>query len=250
MTIFLIEPDINGLMCALFKSFTEKIYPYRVHSAYAFIQAEINADMVRIETDKAQAERVKKALLKYGGDNTVYQLRVCLMSYERDAFTHAICYAHKMLNERRNVSEDLCDVFVSNFFYTLQKVQNERHRMHGFLRFSETVKGVLYAPYTPDNDITELIAPHFLERLPGIPFVIHDLNRNRIAISDGYRLKFGYTSLKPNVRLSQKEQAFSDLWKRYFNTVNIPERKNLRQQNNYMPKRYRAHMPETWENYP
>lgn len=245
MTIFIIDRNVDGLMCALYKSFTEKIYPYKIYGADV-CRPEIFAETVRIKTDRSNAERVKKALLDYGGDNIIYQLRVCLLSCDANAVTHAFRYAYKTLNERRNVSENLCDAFVANFFESLRKVYNEKHRMNGFLRFSETVSGVLYAQYSPDNDITELIAPHFSDRLRGIPFVIHDVKRNRIAVSDGRSVKYGYTDLPAEINLSHDEETFVSLWKRYFNTVNIPERKNTRQQDNYMPRRYRKYMNETY----
>lgn len=245
MTIFIIDQNIDGLMCALYKSFTEKIYPCKVYGAHVY-QPELCTNTVRVKTDRSNVERVKKALINYGGDNIVYQLRVCLLSCDANAAYHAFCYAHKTLTERRNVSEDLCDIFVSNFFDTLRKVYNEKHRMNGFLRFSETAGGVLYAQYSPDNDITELIVPHFSDRLHDIPFVIHDIKRNRVAVSDGRTVKYGYTDLSAKINPSRNEEAFALLWKRYFNTVNIPERKNTRQQDNYMPRRYRKYMNETY----
>ena len=109
----------------------------------------------------------------------------------------------------------------------------------GFLRFHETVRGVLYAVYSPDNDITELIAPHYLSRLGVQPFIIHDLKRGRIAISDGISIRYGYTDKKAVLNFSNGEKEVQLLWKRFYNDISIKDRTNPRGQDRCMPRRYR-----------
>ena len=62
-------------------------------------------------------------------------------------------------------------------------------------------------------------------------------NRNQRLIK---KLSVTYT---PDVRKGQlvtfkTAYIFSALWKKYYKTVNIPARKNLRTQRNFMPVRY------------
>ena len=73
------------------------------------------------------------------------------------------------------------------------------------------------------------------------------MKRGRLAISDGFRLKFDDTDLKADFKPSERETEFENLWKRYYKEVNIAERKNERQQNARMPKRYRRFTPEAYE---
>ena len=67
----------------------------------------------------------------------------------------------------------------------------------------------MYAKYIPDNDITELIAPHFLRRLGNLPFIIHDGKRGKIAISNGKSLEFRHTDLPANFVPSENEKEFN-----------------------------------------
>lgn len=51
----------------------------------------------------------------------------------------------------------------------LRRVAHEIDRMKGFVRFSESASGALYAPLSPDNDIVDILARHFSKRLPEYP---------------------------------------------------------------------------------
>ena len=115
------------------------------------------------------------------------------------------------------------------------------------MRFKETESGVLYAPYSPDNDITALLMPHFMKRLPYRPFVIHDLKRKTVGISDGRTFRMVKTDALAEITLSKDEKEYENLFKSYFKSITIKERKNLKQQDNFLPKRYRKHLPETYE---
>ena len=246
MKTFVIDGNIDGILSALFVSFTENIKPDAVEDKEVY-QPTIGSVCINIETDKVNAERVKTALFKYGGGDIVALIRVCLRSCDKKRLTTAFNYGHLTLKTRTDISNRLGEKAVSDFSFTVQKVLHERHIVSGFLRFKESARGVLYAQYSPDNDITELLAPHFLRRLGNIPFIIHDLKRNLIAISDGRHIKCTKTDLTPSFTPCEKEEYLNGLWKRYYNEINIKERKNLKQQDHFIPRRYRKYAFETWE---
>ena len=246
MTVYICDNSVDGILCALFSSFIDKIKPDQIIDR-KFFQPRFDAYVKEILTDKNNADRVKKALFNYGGDDIIAHLKVCLSSCDERAMTVAFNYGYLTLKERRNVSEKLSDKAVSDFSYLVQKVLHERHIVSGFLRFRESKNGVLYAQYSPDNDITSILAPHFLRRLGNNPFIIHDMKRNKIAISNGRAIKFDYTELPPSFTPSDNESNLNLLWKRYFNHINIKERKNTSQQDGYFPRRYRKYCFETWE---
>lgn len=246
MKIFTIENSIDGILSALFISFTEKIIPDFV-ADYKTFQPRLDAIDIKIITDNVHAQRVKKALFNYGGDDIIYLMKICLMSCEENALTSAFNYGYLTLKLRKNVADRLSEKIVSDFSYTVQKVLHERHIVSGFLRFSESERGIMYARYSPDNDITQLLAPFFLKRLGHVPFIIHDVKRGKISISDGYSIKTDFTDLAPNFTPSENENRLQNLWRKYFNSVNIKQRPHLKQQDCYFPRRYRKYCFETWE---
>ena len=246
MKIFIIENNIDGLLSALYTSFTEKIIPDYVVDKKIY-QPRLDCLSIDIATDFSHAERVKTALYKYGGDDVISHLKVSLLSCDKNATTIAFNYAYLMLKRRENVCNMLSEKAVSDFSFLIQKVLHERHIVLGFLRFEQSAKGIMYAKYVPDNDITELVAPHFLRRLGNIPFIIHDGKRNKIAISNGRSLDFRHTDLPSNFVPSENEKEFNALYRKYFQSINIKERKNTAQQDRYFPRRYRKYCFETYE---
>ena len=107
----------------------------------------------------------------------------------------------------------------------------------------ESASGALYAPLSPDNDIVDILARHFSKRLPEYPFVLHDVKRQKAAVWDGAHL-FLAPLKQAEVMLSADEEGWQKLWKTYFSAVNIPSRERIKQQNGYLPKRYRKFMTE------
>ena len=110
----------------------------------------------------------------------------------------------------------------------------------------ETESGALYAPFSPDNDICDLLLPHCRNRLPQFPFVIHDVKRKKAAVYDGANC-FVAPLEEANVLLSADEAAWLSLWKRYYKAVNIPQGARPKQMRGYMPARYWSFLPETQE---
>ena len=107
----------------------------------------------------------------------------------------------------------------------------------------ESASGAYYAPYSPDNDITELLMPHFAERFKSEKFVIHDLKRKLAGMYDGHEWFIGYAG-EAEVYLSEYEKAFETLWKKYYKAVNIKERPHEKQMKGSMPVRYWKYLPE------
>lgn len=245
MNVYFINNDLNGLLSSIYYSFENKILPDKITDGNGY-QQELSDNEIYIQTDSKKAEKIADALIRYGGYDVPGKIKACILSCDTNALLYAFRFAYKTIYYKKDLSGALNDKTVSDFIYTEQKVWTEAHRMKGFLRFSESHGGVIYARYSPDNDITELIAPHFIKRLSGLPFVIHDVKRNKVAVSDGYNMLFDKINLPANFIPSKRESAFSELFKTYYKEINIEERKNIKQQTSYMPRRYRKYMPETY----
>ncbi len=130
-----------------------------------------------------------------------------------------------------------------------KKVARESHRLKGFLRFREISNNILYADIEPDNNITEVLAKHFKERLKNELWVIHDKRRNIVAIYDrNDYLIINVQEINLNQLINNNcEENYKELWKDYFNNITIKERKNLRCQMNFMPKKYWKYLTEMEE---
>ena len=125
-------------------------------------------------------------------------------------------------------------------------VSSEAHKLKGFLRFKQIENKFYYAEMEPTNNIIEILAAHFKNRLNLEPWIIHDLKRERYAIYDLKKVIYLEESdiLKLNFKIDSNEEYYEDLWKTFFKTIAIKERKNLKCQMNFMPKKYWNHLIE------
>lgn len=246
MTTYFFDGTKNGLLTCIFESFYDRRIPDDVTTE--FVQYGLLDEIVTIKTDNEKAERVYKCLKNCKTKYLVSDFNLTFRSGEKKRFKVLFDYLNVAIsNKNIDVSKAFALPEIQAFTDLKNRIYTETHRFKGFLRFMETEKGFYYACYEPDNDITELLVPHFTARLQS-PFIIHDIKRNILALCDGKRYKIlnggdnGVT-----VFMSESEEIFLDLWQQYYKSINIEERKNLRQMRNYMPERYWKNLSEKQE---
>ncbi len=246
MTTYFFDGTKNGLLTCIFESFYDRRIPDDVTTEC--VQCGLLDEIVTIKTDNEKAERVYKCLKNCKTKYLLSDFNLTFRSGEKKRFKVFFDYLNVAIsNKNIDVSKAFALPEIQAFTDLKNRIYTETHRFKGFLRFMETEKGFYYACYEPDNDITELLVPHFTARLQS-PFIIHDIKRNILALCDGKRYKIlnggdnGVT-----VFMSESEEIFLDLWQQYYKSINIEERKNLRQMRNYMPERYWKNLSEKQE---
>ena len=205
-------------------------------------QCALLDEWIEVRADEEKAKRVYEKLEKIDARALIEIDRILRTDYsdkEQVAFNYLKLVIKYGSSARENLSLDS----VRKAMDYSANVWGEVHRLHGFLRFRECENGVYYADCAPDNDIIELLSPHFKARLKTQPFVIHDKKRNRAVLYDGKK-DICVPVDKADIRVTDRERSVSTLWKKYYHTVAIPMRKNTRQMKQYMPKRYWAFMCE------
>lgn len=124
-----------------------------------------------------------------------------------------------------------------------KRVAREEHRVLGILRFSD-IGGILYAKYSPDNDISILLADHFADRYKFEKFIIHDEKRKKAVVYADNNWEIKENIKIDNIEFSSNEEMIHELWKQYFTDLAIKERKNINLQFQFVPARYRKNMTE------
>ena len=206
-------------------------------------QLSVGAKVVRVETDAEKQERVLRKVRacdpRAPRDISLILRRGC----DTREMT-ALGYLRLLVRTGAPVRARLSHPAVIEAEQEKRKVTLEAHRFTGFLRFMEGQNGVYYAPFAPDNDILELILPHFLRRLADQPFVIHDTARGLAGMYNGKECVIVQTAEKVDVLLAESEAYFCGLWKEYYRAVNIAQRPHEKQMKGYMPVRYWKFLPE------
>lgn len=237
MKIFICDGTPESFFTAVFDAYLETDC---VITSDETIQLTIGDEPLRVPCDAEKCDRVRCVLKKYGAETDVLAaLKSC------DTRKEQICFKYiKKLTELKKPIKNAFNLpEVVDFNDILYKITGETHRLKGLLRFKETAGGVLYAPYSPDNDITVLLMPHFAARLRSEKFIIHDVKRGIAGLYDG--LSWLITSVgEAGICLSDSERTFESLWKKYYKAVNIESRPHEKQMKRSMPVRYWKFLPE------
>lgn len=239
MNVFITDGTPEGFYTAVFNAYREKD---AVITSRRDMQLTFDTTAKNVETETEKAMRVRAKLDKidrFAAGDVDLALRSNDSLKEQAAFE----YIRLLVEKGRPVRRMLSLPAVIEITDIIHRVKGEIHNMKGFLRFMESESGVMYAPYSPDNDITDLIAPHFKARMGAQKFVIHDIKRKKAALCDG-KSWFMAEVGDVEIYLSEYEKAFEKLWKKYYSSVNIKERPHEKQMKGYMPVRYWKFLPE------
>jgi probable DNA metabolism protein len=125
-----------------------------------------------------------------------------------------------------------------------RKVGCERHRLLGLLRFKKVKGDIYYAALEPDYNIITLLAPHFAVRLVDQKWLIHDLKRKVAAIYQKGEWFLVEVDNELETENAGDEGFYQELWKGFFKSIAIENRKNPGLQRQYMPERYWKHLVE------
>ena len=238
MNIYLTDGTMIGFYTAVFDAWKTggKI------TSDGNIQLGIGDTLIKVLADEEKFIRVRRRIDqtdRYAAGDVDLALRSNLTEREQAAFD----YIRLLIEYGRPIRKMLAERPVMKLNDLIYKVLHELDKQRGFIRFKETAEGILYAPYSPDNDITDLLAKHFKARLGALRFVIHDLGRAKAAVSNGQNWIM-VNAERAEISLSESEAGFEKLWKEYYRNVNISERKNEKLMRASMPVRYWKFLPE------
>lgn len=117
------------------------------------------------------------------------------------------------------------------------RVSRETHKFKGFTRFKLINGKILFAVICPDNNILPLLSNHFSKRLKNDFWLIYDEKRQSYCLYNKKHCYFGNVTINFN-KFEDTNIMWENLWKTFFKNIAIKERKNLKCQMNFMPKKY------------
>ena len=237
-----------GLLSVVFTLFSEKRPALSVVRDRMQV-AELFHDVREVETNETSAARVQRRARSLLGARRMSDLRLCHLA-ERDEVDRllleflTIAFTGGAVNDPRNAT-------VLGLRQWRKHVSHEKHQMEAFVRFQENTDSVWTATIAPAYNVLPLIATHFRKRYADMEWVIADKLRGyglHHRLGQVVAVQFIHEPElllpAPHVRAAANESAYVALWKTYFRSVDIPERRNLRLQMQHMPKRHWKHMVE------
>ena len=224
MTAFNVEKSLDGLLSALYVSFTDKCIPDRIFSEIT-PKKRYGVKIVNVATDKDNAKRVGNAVLSYGGKQLIDKITNCLLSDDERTLDVCFFVCYNTLFYRKDLSKSTELEKVMQFLCIEDKVVREKNRLIRTLEFNESDGGILYASIYPDSNVSPLLAPYYYKKYSKLPFVLHDLKRGSIVASNGYTMHVTDTELKLNLLELSNQQQFDKLWKRCYREILLKEKR-------------------------
>lgn len=237
MLIYLYDGSFEGIMTAIYEAYYRRQKPDYIISKDN-LQYGLMDEYVYIESDEEKSNRVYESAVQKIGKEAVENVFYVYLSEDKNSGTLIYRYLRLGFKLGNRIDMNLANEDVFNILKLVRQVSFEVHRFKGLLRFVELKNGVFYAVMEPDNNILMLLVPHFKERLSDQSWIIHDVKRGTAAL---YNKEEWVITVLPEgitLNLSEREEFFQSIWKEYFKTIAIEERKNPRLQKNYMPVRY------------
>ena len=233
--IYLFDGTKEGFLTAFCAAFCDK------HALLTSTQAQLRLgeDCIRVPTNLSTAQKAEARLSSFDPDFP-HDLDILFRSGVPENAQIAFRYFRVLAEHKKPVNKRLANPDVFAAVECMKKVGHEIHKLHGFVRFIETESEVLYAPISPDNDVCDLLAPHFKARFPFLPFVIHDVKRKKAVVYNG-KVSLVVPLAKADIILSADETEWQSLWKRYYHSVTIAARTSAereKQMRGNMPVRY------------
>ncbi|MGE5614755.1 MAG: TIGR03915 family putative DNA repair protein [Bacillota bacterium] len=245
MTVYVYDGSFEGILTAVFEAFSRREAPCAILPEHN-LQQDLLASYVFIKTNPVKSDRVYRSVREKISQDSLKNIYHVFLSEHPDAATLIYKYLKLGFAMGCKVDMHLADDTVFRVMDISRKVELELHRMMGFVRFRQVEGGIFYSPIAPDNNIVELLAPHFAERLPGQNWIIHDVKREIAALYNTREWIISEFSAGDIPRATDDEKQYSALWKKLFKTLEIPDRKNPALQRRLLPRRYWDYLTEKW----
>lgn len=245
MLTYVYDGSFEGILTAVFEAYYRHEEPDLIESEQC-LQQDFLTRYVFIKTDSKKADRVYNSIWQKISGEALKNVYHVYLSEEPDAGTIIYKYLRLGWKMGSRVDLHLADDTVRRVDDINRRVGYEVHRLLGFVRFRQVEGGIFYSAISPDNNIVELLAPHFAERLADQNWIIHDVKREIAAMYNMKTWIVSEFSAEDIPKDTAAENEYAQLWKQFFNTLAIQERENPKLQKRLMPKRYWKHITEKW----
>ncbi len=241
--MLLYDKSFLGLLSAIWYVLEQKINPSAIsfkEQLFPFFKE------ISIKTDEKKATRLINALDKRIFSGISSKIKLIFLSDREDKELLILEYIRFGLKNGKKTEKMIACEPVLSAEKTVKSVLNEAHRIKGFLRFSEH-SGILAAECEPNASVLPLVANHFSNRYHKERFIIYDKKHETVLISDEGKISFFETENFSFPTASPEEKAYRILWKEFYDTVCIEERKNEKCRITHLPKRFWGNLTEMSE---
>lgn len=256
MITYLFDGSFSGLLNCIFRAYQFKDRQVYVTTRQHY-QPGMFDDVVDVPTDDAKAQRVWVGLCRKISNSSQTAFYRCYLAAQPAAFQALFDYACYVFAQQRMVDKDYGHPAVLAVAQFAKQVGRAKHHVEAFVRFRKTAEGIFFASINPEFDVLPLAARHFRQRYAdqhwliyddirkyGIYYDLQQVQEVSLNMAQAGQVLDQYGLSKASITLDAQEALYDQLWKDYFSSTNIVERRNIRLQVQSMPRRYWAYLNE------
>lgn len=248
---YIFDGSYGGFLTAIFESFERKHFNVNIIQESHY-QPTMFDEGIHITYDIEKNNRVKKGIFDKGGAAVAKDCFRCFLSEQPEALNVLFRLIQRLFKEGPKIFDNYGDSDVLLYHQTIKKVGRERHRMQAFIRFQNSSDGLFYATVEPDFNVLPLLITFFKNRYRDQPWLIYDLKRNygiHYNLNGVHEVQLTEEDVQNDmhstiITLNNEEKKYQDLWKLYFKSTNIVERKNMKLHLRHVPRRYWKYLTE------
>lgn len=244
MTILHYDGSFDGFLTAVFECYAQRRNDVRIRKKDEG-ENTLFGDTILVATDTSKAARVWNGLKTRAGAEAVRQFYHNYLSELPLSEDHMLEYVRYVMGSGQDVSRDFSHPAVLRVAQVSKMIGREKHRMEAFVRFRLLPDSLFHAVIEPDYNVLPLIADHFKNRYADQRWVIWDLRRQYGLYYDLEKVDLVQESAPEALaELENTPSEYAQLWKTYFTSTNIVERKNTKLHLQHVPHRYWKYLCE------
>lgn len=242
------DGSFDGFLTAVFTIYDEKLDNVKFNKG-PLVTNVLFSSHHTIITDADKSQRVWNGICKKTSKRQRSDIFKTFLSELKGTEELILNYIKAVFNDQLS-PDDYSNKLVLRVSQIVKMVGREKHRMDAFVRFKLTKDNIYVATIAPDFNVIPLLISHFKDRYADQKWIIFDTKRNYGIY---YNLKKVDTitfqknpihNFSNQEHYKNEELNFQQLWKTYFDHVNIKSRKNTKLHLQHLPKRYWKYLIE------
>lgn len=248
-TVFTCEHSLGAMLSCIYDAWSSGLGHQNIRLEFEPVdQLNLFDTYIHVDEDDSKVDSVISAINHRISPGFYHTIAYSAGAYESDILDTI----YRVLILGFHFGPSVLDMYqykdIARFLDISRRYGNEAHSFREFCRFSLVQGGLYMAHIEPKSHVLLPVAEYFADRMPSENWIIvDDVHRETVVHprNEQYYLRTLSEDEFAIIKDTDKNvDAFTSMWKTYFDTIAIKERANRRCQLSHFPEWKRKHVTE------